>query len=95
MYSLWRMSDRANATSAGYTMYVGTNPNPTPCNGSNDMVCRQHLTGAGMFDVAASPRDPQLACGIHRDERRVSRREHRSMTVYPLWQNFATGRRPS
>jgi hypothetical protein len=47
-------------TTAGYTMYAGTNPNPAPCYGSADVTCREHLTGTATFDAAATPRDPQL-----------------------------------
>lgn len=53
-------TDLTTATGAGYTMYIGTNPSPAPCNGSTDTTCRHHLDGTGTFDVAAMPRDPQL-----------------------------------
>jgi hypothetical protein len=52
--------DLTFASGAGYTMYVGTNPNPAPCNGSGDTVCGHHLAGTGTFDAAATPRDAQL-----------------------------------
>jgi hypothetical protein len=48
------------ATSAGFTFYVGMNPQPTPCTSPADTVCRQHLNGTATFDVAQTPRDPEL-----------------------------------
>jgi hypothetical protein len=56
--------DLTTATGAGYTMYVGTNPSPAPCNGSTDTVCGHHLTGTATFDAAATPRDAQLIGSI-------------------------------
>ena len=41
-------------TGATFTMYTGANPQPAPCNGPGDTVCRRHLAGTGTFDVAAS-----------------------------------------
>jgi len=49
-----------NATAAGFTLYVGQNAMPAPCSSSTDTVCRHHLAGTGTFDVAATPRDPEL-----------------------------------
>lgn len=57
-------TDLATATDAGYTMYVGTNPNPAPCSSVSDTICRHHLTGTGTFDAAATPRDAQLIGSI-------------------------------
>jgi hypothetical protein len=53
-------TDLTTASGAGYTMYLGTDPNPAPCNGASDTICGHHLTGTGAFDAAATPRDPQL-----------------------------------
>ncbi|HUJ59590.1 MAG TPA: hypothetical protein VLX92_13885 [Kofleriaceae bacterium] len=53
-----------NASDAGFTLYTGTNPQPPACSSPTDTVCRHHLTGSAMFDVAASPRDNPLAGAI-------------------------------
>ena len=48
-------------TDATFTMYTGANPRPAPCNGTGDVVCRRHLDGHGLFDLAAtSAHDPPL-----------------------------------
>ena len=47
-------TDFTTATDAGFTIYAGANPVPTPCNGANDTVCRHHLTGTGTFDISAT-----------------------------------------
>ncbi|HTR51722.1 MAG TPA: hypothetical protein VMJ10_13495 [Kofleriaceae bacterium] len=49
-----------DATDAGFTVYVGENPQPPPCNGPGDTTCRHHLQGTGTFDVAAMPQDTPL-----------------------------------
>jgi hypothetical protein len=47
---------------ATFTMYAGADPQPPPCAGATDLVCRRHLTGAGMFGLAAaSAHDPPIA----------------------------------
>ena len=51
----------------GFTTYSGTNPSPIPCASPADTVCRQHLQGTGMFDVAATPRDPELSGTVTND----------------------------
>jgi len=49
-------------TAATFTMYTGANPRPAPCNGPSDTICRRHLDGNAMFDLAASSaHDPPLA----------------------------------
>ncbi|MDB4957862.1 MAG: hypothetical protein JWO36_5431 [Myxococcales bacterium] len=53
-------TDLTTATHAGFTIYFGQNPQPAPCTGPSDTVCRHHLTGTGTFDVAASPHDAAL-----------------------------------
>src|SRR5690348_8073662 len=32
-----------NATGAGFSLYAGENPNPSPCSGPGDTTCRHHL----------------------------------------------------
>jgi hypothetical protein len=47
---------------ATFTMYTGANPQPAPCNGAADAICRRHLEGNARFDLAASSaRDLPLA----------------------------------
>jgi hypothetical protein len=57
-------SDFTTATAAGFTLYIGQNPQPAPCSSSTDTVCGHHLQGTGMFDAAASPRDTALVGDI-------------------------------
>lgn len=46
---------------ATFTMFTGTNARPVPCVGSGDGVCRRHLAGTGIFDIATdSARDEPL-----------------------------------
>jgi len=45
--------DFTNTTGSTFTMFDGANPSPAPCSSSSDTVCRHHLTGSGIFDVAA------------------------------------------
>lgn len=52
--------DLTSASAAGFTLFVGTNPTPMPCNGSADTTCGHHLNGSGSFDVAATPRDTPI-----------------------------------
>jgi hypothetical protein len=52
--------DLASASNAGFTIYFGANPSPPACM-TGGTTCRQHLTGAGHFDVSpTSPRDPEI-----------------------------------
>lgn len=52
----------ATPAAATYTMYSGANPNPAPCTGPTDTVCRKHLAGTATFDLAAtSAHDTPLA----------------------------------
>ncbi len=54
--------DFTNTIGSMFTMFDGANPSPAPCSSSSDTVCRHHLTGSGIFDVAStSPRDTPLA----------------------------------
>jgi len=54
--------DFMNTTGSTFTVFDGANPSPAPCSSSSDTVCRHHLTGSGIFDVArTSPRDTPLA----------------------------------
>src|SRR5262249_6900392 len=36
------------------TLLAGANPQPPACNGGADTICRHHLGGDGMFDIAAA-----------------------------------------
>jgi hypothetical protein len=56
-------TDLTSASHAGFTIYFGQNPQPAPCTGSSDTVCRHHLAGTGTFDVATTPHDPALRGG--------------------------------
>lgn len=51
----------AAPTDATFRMYAGANPQPAPCSGVSDPVCRRHLTGSATFDVMASSARPPLA----------------------------------
>jgi hypothetical protein len=53
-------SSFTDGMAAGFTLYVGTNPQPQPCSSGADTVCRHHLQGTGTFSVAATPRDLEL-----------------------------------
>jgi hypothetical protein len=56
--------DFTTTTGSTFTMFDGANPSPAPCSSPSDTVCRHHLTGSGIFDVAStSPRDTPLAGG--------------------------------
>jgi hypothetical protein len=47
---------------AKFTTHAGANPQPTPCNGAGDLVCRRHLQGTASFTLApTSPRHQPLA----------------------------------
>lgn len=51
----------ADPMTATFTMYTGADPQPAPCNGATDVVCRHHLDGNGRFGIAAtSAHDPPL-----------------------------------
>lgn len=52
-----------NASSAaGIQVFLGENPMPAACNGTDDTTCGHHLDGNGMFSVAAnSPQNAALA----------------------------------
>ena len=53
-----KSSDLANASCASASVYLGANPDPTPCLDDTDTVCAQHLAGTGQFDIAdSSPTD--------------------------------------
>lgn len=54
--------DLASASGVGMWVYLGDNPMPAACTDVNDMVCRKHLAGTGMFGISASsPTDANLA----------------------------------
>ncbi|HEU0032900.1 MAG TPA: hypothetical protein VFQ53_19845 [Kofleriaceae bacterium] len=36
-----------------FTLFSGADPQPPPCNGAGDTICRHHLAGTGSFTVAA------------------------------------------
>jgi hypothetical protein len=57
--------DLASASGVGMWVYLGENPQPPACADANDMVCRKHLAGTGMFGIDASgPTDAKLAGNI-------------------------------
>ncbi|MEZ4403745.1 MAG: hypothetical protein R3B06_27220 [Kofleriaceae bacterium] len=52
----------ASASGVGMWVYVGDMPMPAACTDANDMVCRHHLDGMGMFSIkAGSQTDAKLA----------------------------------
>jgi len=47
-----------SAAACGFSLYLGENPQPTPCTNPDDpLTCRQHLDGTGTFDVDPSSPD--------------------------------------
>lgn len=52
--------DFMNAQAATFTMFPGTNPMPTACAGSQDTVCRHHLTGSASFTSNPQPFEQPL-----------------------------------
>jgi hypothetical protein len=58
-------TDFTTAVDAGFTLYTGADPSPTPCAGPSDTVCGHHLAGTGSFNVASvSPRDTPVLGNI-------------------------------
>lgn len=58
-------NDFTNTAQTRFTLYTGADPQPPPCNGGADPVCRRHLAGTGSFTVAPqSPVTPPLQGGI-------------------------------
>lgn len=55
----FQTKDFMSAAAAGIQVFLGSNPNPAPCNGSADTTCGHHLDGTGTFDV--DPNGPQNA----------------------------------
>lgn len=54
-----------DASGSTLTVYLGDNPNPAPCTGPGDTVCRRHLTGTGSFTLdAASPTDATVTGAV-------------------------------
>ena len=49
-----QVQDLDNAESSALYVWTGANPQPEPCLGATDTVCRQHLLGNGSFDVTAT-----------------------------------------
>ena len=47
-------SSFSNNSSAGFTLYTGTDPMPPACNGSDDLTCRHHLQGDATIGVGTS-----------------------------------------
>jgi len=46
------------ATGVGVWVYLGADPTPAPCNGTDDTVCGHHLDGSGSFGIdPSSPTD--------------------------------------
>lgn len=57
-----KATDLANASGAGFFVFLGDNPNPAACMDANDMVCRRHLAGGASFSISASsPMDAAIA----------------------------------
>lgn len=55
-------SDGFQSGAATFALLAGANPRPPACEGGSDTVCRHHLDGSGLFDVAGgAPRDTPLA----------------------------------
>jgi hypothetical protein len=55
-------SDGFQSGAATFTLFAGTNPRPPACQNGSDPVCRHHLDGHGVFDVATgAPRDTPLS----------------------------------
>jgi hypothetical protein len=61
-----RATSLAQATNAGFFLYLGDNPSPAPCTDPTDITtCRQHLDGNGSFSIAAnSPTDVAVGGNI-------------------------------
>ncbi len=62
-------ADVTDPTAASFTTYLGEDPQPAPCSGPGDPVCRRHLDGTGSFEVSASssyhpPLTGQLSGGV-------------------------------
>ncbi|NVB79355.1 MAG: hypothetical protein HOV81_13250 [Kofleriaceae bacterium] len=54
--------DFTNTAAAGIQVFLGDNPTPAACNGSDDTTCGHHLDGNGSFEIAAnSPQNAALA----------------------------------
>lgn len=51
-------ADLMNSNAAGFGVKIGASPQPPACSSTTDTVCRHHLDGHGMFQIAAnSPTD--------------------------------------
>lgn len=49
-----RATSLTQAANAGFSLYLGDNPSPTPCTDPEDLAtCGQHLAGTGSFDIEA------------------------------------------
>lgn len=57
----FQSEDFTTSGASGLDVKIGTNPTPMPCNGATDTVCRQHLQGTGMFQVASSSTNEVMA----------------------------------
>lgn len=58
----FQTKDFTTSNGAGLEVKLGANPVPPACNGAADTTCRHHLTGTGMFQIAAnSPSDAVVA----------------------------------
>jgi hypothetical protein len=55
----FQTKDFMSAAAAGIQVFLGSNPQPAPCNGTDDMTCGHHLDGNGSFDI--DPNGPQNA----------------------------------
>ncbi|HSN28109.1 MAG TPA: hypothetical protein VLT45_17600 [Kofleriaceae bacterium] len=52
--------DLANAAAAHFASFIGADPSPPACSGTNDMVCRHHLDGSASFSLAHATTDTPL-----------------------------------
>jgi hypothetical protein len=60
--------DLAESGHAGFTIYQGADPRPTPCDGV-DPACRRHLQGTGVFGVASDAVSSEQLLGTINDGR--------------------------
>lgn len=58
----FQTKDLANSSAAGFGVEVGTMPTPAACTDASDTICRHHLDGHGMFQIApGTPTDAVVA----------------------------------
>jgi hypothetical protein len=57
----FQTKDFMSSSAAGIQVFLGKNPTPAPCNGSDDTTCGHHLDGTGSFDVDTTTTNAALA----------------------------------